>query len=212
MDSRRHQQGIYFGNGSRHASAGVLLAPARRFDRNNPELIDRPDVDLEDVQAELRVLETANRRFGGHYLMIHYADRLVRATGLKELRVLDLGTGVADIPRALIAWGRGRGLVITVTAIDLNPKVLAFARQACRDWPEIALEQHDVLALPFEPNTFDLVTCSLALHHFERDDAVRLMARVREIARVGYVLNDLRRNWFSVLMTEVLARTVIKDE
>lgn len=191
--------------------SNVLLAPARRFDPNNPELIDRPDVRLDDIGAELKTLETANRRLGGHQLVLEHVDRFIRRLNVRELRVLDLGTGIADIPRALVAWSRPRGLRMQVTAIDLNEKVLAFARQSCREWPEIELKRCDMLSLPFDRNSFDLVICSLALHHFERHDAVVLLRAIQEIARTGYIVNDLRRNWFSIALTEVLSRIVIKD-
>jgi ubiquinone/menaquinone biosynthesis C-methylase UbiE len=190
----------------------TLLVPRRRFDPNQPELIDRPDLDLDSLRHELAALEEANRRLGGHHLIVHYLRQMLRRVSLKSITVLDLGTGVADIPRALVAWARARNLSISVTAIDGSPRVLEFARAACRDWPEISLEQHNLLALPHRPNTFDAVICSLALHHFERADAVKILGRVHEIARVSYIVNDLRRNWFSILATPILAGVVMRDE
>ena len=188
----------------------TFSAPPRFFDRNNPELIDRPDCDPDSIRDELEALEKTNRRFGGHELALYYARCLVRDTGLKSLSVLDLGTGLADIPRALVFWARKQGLPINVTAVDLNDKVLGLARQACLDWPEIRLEQHDVLSMPYPANSFDLVMSSMALHHFETADAVRLLQRMQELARAGYVVNDLRRSWLTIWCTQLLARTVIR--
>jgi 2-polyprenyl-3-methyl-5-hydroxy-6-metoxy-1,4-benzoquinol methylase len=188
-----------------------LLAPARLFDPATPEWIDQPGIDPAMVREELQVLEDANRRFGGHGLALYYVKRLVNATKGRPVTILDLGTGAADIPRTIIAWSRQNKLPILVTAIDRNPNVLRVARENCRDWTEIQFEQHDVLALPFEPKRFDIVLCSLALHHFSPVEAVSILRRMQDIARVGYILNDLRRNWLSVLITEVLARTVIQS-
>jgi hypothetical protein len=53
------------------------------------------------------------------------------------------------------------------------------------------------------------VLCSLALHHFSSADAVAVLRRISEIARIGYAVNDLRRNWLSIWFTELLVRTVI---
>jgi SAM-dependent methyltransferase len=188
-----------------------LLAPPRLFDPATPEWIDQPGIDPAMVREELQVLEDANRRFGGHCLALHYANRLVSATEAQPVTILDLGTGAADIPRTIAAWARQGKLPVAITAIDRNPNVLCVAQENCVEWPEINFERHDVLALPYEPKSFDIVLCSLALHHFSPAEAVTILRRMQEIARVGYILNDLRRNWLSVLITEVLARTVIRS-
>jgi ubiquinone/menaquinone biosynthesis C-methylase UbiE len=47
--------------------------------------------------------------------------------------------------------------------------------------------------LPFADNAFDMVTCSLALHHFSRADAVLVLREMDRVGRTGFVVNDLRR-------------------
>lgn len=78
-------------------------------------------------------------------------------------------------------------------------------------WPEIRLEQHDLRALPYAADSCDLVLCSLALHHFTSADAVTILRRMQKIARVSYIVNDLRRNWPAIGMTNLLARTVMRS-
>jgi len=213
MELRNARYAAISQNGpARRGNFTKLLVPRRRFDSSHPELIDRPELDIESLRQELETLEQANRRLGGHQLMVHYVHRLVQRLGLKSLSVLDLGTGVADIPRALVAWARSRNVPIRVTAVDGSARVLEFARAACRDWPEISLEQHNMLTLPYAPGSSDIVICSLALHHFDRADAVRILRGGNEIAKVSFIVNDLRRNWFSILATPVLAGAVMRHE
>jgi len=188
-----------------------LLAPARCFDPNSPELLDRPEVDGALVREELELLENANSRFGGHRLAIEYVQKLLGNLQTSSLSILDLGTGLADVPRAIVAWLRNRKLAVSVTAVDCNPRILALAQEACRDWPEIHFEQHDMRALPYAAGSYDLVLCSLALHHFDSADVVQILRRIQEIARVAYTVNDLRRNWMAIWTTEILARTVIRS-
>jgi SAM-dependent methyltransferase len=188
-----------------------LFAPARCFDPNHRELIDRPGIDPVLLREELQILECMNRRSGGHQLMLQYVQRLLSPTRRASVSILDLGTGIADIPRAIVAWARQRQLPVAITAVDGNPDVLQIARESCRDWPEIRLERHDLLALPYAPDSFDLVLCSLALHHFAAADAVTILQRVQEMSRLGYVVNDLRRNWLAIWSTELLTRTVIRS-
>jgi ubiquinone/menaquinone biosynthesis C-methylase UbiE len=188
-----------------------LFAPPRRFNLDCPELMDRPGISHALLREELQILETANRRWGGHELMLGYVQRFLVAARTKSLTILDLGTGAADIPRAIVAWARQRQLSVTITAVDGNSGILEIAREACRNRPEIRLEQHDLRALPYAADSFDLVLCSLALHHFESADAVAILRRLNELARQGCIVNDLRRNWPAIWTTELLARTVIKS-
>jgi 2-polyprenyl-3-methyl-5-hydroxy-6-metoxy-1,4-benzoquinol methylase len=188
----------------------ALLVPPRHFDPNEPELMDRPDVDKAWLREELETLQKINR-FGGHQLILRYVQQLLGSRKRAELNILDLATGAADIPRAIVAWARGTGTQIRITAVDRNEEVLRSAREWCRDWPEIQLERHDLLELPFGRQSFDIVLCSLALHHFKTDDAVTILQRMNDLARIGYVVNDLQRNWPAIWTAELLARTLFRS-
>jgi 2-polyprenyl-3-methyl-5-hydroxy-6-metoxy-1,4-benzoquinol methylase len=191
-------------------SGSSLFGPRRQFDPNEPELMDRPDVNKAWLREELEILEKLNR-LGGHRLILRYIRRLLDPRKVQPLRVLDLATGAADIPRAIVAWAKRRRMEISVTAVDVNEHVLRSAREWCRDWPEITLERHDLLELPYAPASFDIVLCSLALHHFKTEDAVTVLRRMNEIARVGYIVNDLQRNWPSIWAAELLTRTLMRS-
>lgn len=192
-------------------SVGIsLIAPSRRFDAQRPEMMDQPGVDPELVRDELRALERANRRLGGHRLMLHYIGKLLGAAR-PSLSILDLGTGSADIPRAVVAWARRMRVPVTVVAVDANPVALQTARAACQDWPEIQLEERDLRNLPYDPDSFDLVLCSLALHHFALAEAQAILQRIHTLARVGYIINDLRRNWLAIAIAEFMARALIRN-
>jgi ubiquinone/menaquinone biosynthesis C-methylase UbiE len=195
---------------SRQLSGGSLFAPARQFDPNEPELMDRPDVNKAWLREELEILQKINR-FGAHRLMLRYVSQLLPSKKVDELSVLDLATGAADIPRALVAWVRKNGIKIKVTAVDGNEEVLRSAREWCRDWPEIQLARYNLLDLPHGPKSFDIVLCSLALHHFTSNNAVRILRRMNEIARIGYVVNDLQRSWLTIWTAELLARTIMRS-
>jgi SAM-dependent methyltransferase len=188
------------------------FAPPRHFDPNEPELIDRPGLDRALLHEELRLLEDLNRRLSGYKLVLETVQRLLGPALQKSLSILDLGTGSADIPRAIVAWARKNKIAVTITAVDGNAEILQFAEESSRDWPEINFAQHDLRSLPYAKDSFDLVLCSLALHHFNEADAVAILRRISEIARVGYAVNDLRRNWLSIGFTELLVRTAVRSK
>lgn len=188
-----------------------LFAPRRRFDPGSPELMDRPGMDRALLREELQTLEYFNRHAGGHWLVLQYVKRFAASHPPASLNILDLGTGAADIPRALVAWARQNQRSLTITAVDGNPEMLKFAREAGRDWPEIQFEQHDLRALPYARGSFDLVLCSLTLHHFTTADAVTILHQIHQLARGGYIVNDLRRNWLTLWTTAFFARTLSRS-
>ena len=63
------------------------------------------------------------------------------------------------------------------------------------EFPEITYSQGN--ALTFGERQYDLVHCSLALHHFSDEDAVRLLRRCGELSRRHVLVTDLERSWFT---------------
>ncbi|HET7167858.1 MAG TPA: methyltransferase domain-containing protein [Candidatus Limnocylindrales bacterium] len=163
---------------------------------------ERLDGSLDDPRAlagNLRDLARVNRWLGGLRLSMAGIERL--APGRAPLTVLDVGTGGADIPLALIDLGRATGRDIRVTAIDERPEVLA---AAVRSTPrlsatgELTLHVADGRALPYPDDAFDIAHCSLLVHHLEPAAARIVLAEMGRVARLGVVVNDLirgRRNW-----------------
>jgi SAM-dependent methyltransferase len=185
-----------------------LLVPPRRFDPLVPEIMDRPGNEPKLLRADLCVLEDINRLLGGYRIPLLYLPGFL--TG-KPLTILDLATGAADVPRAIVNWARARQVKVEITAVDGNPEILRIARENVTDWPEIRVEQQDLLALPYPATSFDVVLCSLALHHFSEADAIAILRRVYDIARGGWIINDLRRNWIAIGLSKLMAHTIITN-
>ena len=171
------------------------------------ELIDSPDHPLEDFRQSFRDIRTINRLFGGTAVVLTRLSRLV-GSSREKLTVLDVGTGSADIPRALMQWARERGISIRMTASDANPKVLRFAQADGPEDPDFRFVVCDATALPFENESFDYVLSSLTFHHFDdgmAGDALREMCRV---ARRAVIVNDLRRAYLPAALIWLVTRAL----
>ena len=159
------------------------------------ELLDQPAIDFAELRTSLRDIERLNRWFGGTGAIVNEIQRLVRERGLtRGATVLDIGTGGADIPRALACWGRHHGLPVRIVACDLHPQVAAIAAGLSPDHGAIALLRADALALPVLPGRFDFITCSLMLHHLAEEQVIALLAEVRELPRHALIVCDLERS------------------
>lgn len=76
----------------------------------------------------------------------------------------------------------------SVTAVDSRPLLLAIARRelARRRLTKVVLGEADPEDLPFRDNTFDVVTCAAAVHHF-RTPAAAFAEMARVCALGGHV-------------------------
>jgi ubiquinone/menaquinone biosynthesis C-methylase UbiE len=158
------------------------------------ELLDGPLDDVAALTANLRDLRRINRLTGGATLSIRGVRAALPDGGL----VLDVGCGGADIPMALIAEARRRGVPLMVTATDSRQEVLDAAIVA---WPAIDatpgldLAVADGRRLPYGDATFDVAHTSMVVHHLDRDDAIAFIRELRRVSRLGIVVNDLARSW-----------------
>jgi SAM-dependent methyltransferase len=158
------------------------------------ELLDGPLDDPAALRDNLRDLERANRWLGGAALSAHGIDAL--AGDRETLTVLDVGTGAADIPAALLARAARAGRRLRITGIDSRPEVLAAAlerRPRLRQTSGLELQVGNGRSLPFPDRSFDVAHASLLLHHLDPSAAVVLLREMSRVARRGVVINDLRR-------------------
>ena len=169
-----------------------LLTPLER-DADAVEMMDRP-ASFGELAGALRAITQLNRFFGGRRLTLRHVRRLLAALPADRLvTVLDVGAGAADIPVALARWARRRGRRIRVLALDRDSATLTYARGYAAAYPEITLVQGDALALPVPPGSVDVVISAMTLHHLQPEEAVRYLAEIDTVSRLGWVVNDLVR-------------------
>jgi len=166
----------------------------RFFDPAEPELMDRPQPVSPELEQDLTNLVSLNRRFGSHRLLLRFAKRWFRRGG--SYRVLDLATGAGDLPRVLVEWARRHGVDLQIDAVDFHPSTLAIARARSGTFPEIRWIQGDLRTFS-EGGQYDLVHCSLALHHFSDADAVTVLRQCAALSRRWVLVSDLERGWWT---------------
>lgn len=164
-----------------------------------PELMDDPSCSIGTLRDNLRDLALMNRFLGAHAIVLRYLDRAASLWrrggpgGEDALSVLDVGTGGADVPAAIVAWARRRGVPVRIVGIDRHPGIVRIAASAApRD--RVRVVQADAAALPFRDRSFDVALCTLALHHLTRDERVAFLRRLHAVARLGFLVVDLRRS------------------
>lgn len=168
-----------------------MFTPARRRDS---EILDDPDADAALSLRSLRDVALANRLFGGKRAVLRELDTLLRAYPAgRVVTMLDIGTGLGDIPAAAARLATARGVSLHTIGLERSPVLAAAAGRRCHS----ALTA-DAMRLPFSDASVDVVTCSQVLHHFDGTDADRLLQECTRVARSAVIIGDLRRSWLAV--------------
>ncbi len=168
-----------------------MFTPARQ---RGTETLDNPHADPALALRSLRDVALANRFFGGRRAVLRAVAPLLgpaRAT-TSALTLLDIGTGLGDIPAAAQAMARRAGVVLHTIGLE---RVSPLARAAQRQCAQALAG--DALALPFADRSIDVVTCSQVLHHFDGAEAECLLQECTRVARQRVIIGDLRRSWLA---------------
>jgi SAM-dependent methyltransferase len=184
-----------------------LLPTRRKFDPDLLELMDRPDPSTPELARALTNLQKLNRHFGSYRIIRHFLNRWLKPG--ETVTILDACTGFGDIPRLVVEWARRRGSHVKVLAVDMQPATLEIARRRSVLFPEISYAQADIRS--FEPgDRFDIVLCSLALHHFAWREAVEILQRLSRLSDRAVLISDLVRSVSGILGVYLLTSTLFR--
>ncbi len=180
------------------------------------EILDAGTAGDEEVLRSLRDIERINKFLGGRRLLLNLLSEQLQRTGLRSFSLLDVGTGAGDLLSAVARWCRRQGYPAELVGLDRQLRHLRFADN--HDWipvslVEAGLSRHadggikpplqkpnwlpvcgEAGSLPFLSRTFDFVSASLFLHHFEDKQAVALLRALAQTARHALLVNDLERH------------------
>jgi SAM-dependent methyltransferase len=161
--------------------------------RDTEELLDLGAGTARERAQSLGDLRRVNRWLGGAAASVREFARYIARADLRSATVLDLGTGSADVPRAIQRWGERHHVRVRVLGVDLKLEHLAVAR-GLAGTPTPYLVCADAFHLPFADGAVDVVHSALFLHHFRPPALRSLLAEAARVARGAVIMNDLVRH------------------
>ncbi len=184
--------------------------PDFSFRHSTPEIMDQPGRPFSEIQEALRELHLINSWLGG-YEAVWQGLKSLGILQKSTLHVTDWACGGGEMLREIAKKGRKAGLNLELTGIDINPHMLDYAREICKDFPEINFYRADVFndKLPVE---HDYVLCNLFAHHTNGSEFQELISRMHQSARKGIVLNDLHRHPLAYYSIRLLTMLFSKSE
>tara|TARA_B110000261_G_scaffold141971_1_gene163000 strand:- start:170 stop:892 length:723 start_codon:yes stop_codon:yes gene_type:complete len=159
------------------------------------EIMD--DFTMEGVlfRDTLDKLEIINRFLGGNSVTIKGLKKLLKNQSKnKTITIVDLGCGNGDVLRDVSKFGRKNNYSFKLIGIDANPAAIDYARELSKEYSELSFKTIDILSEDFKKQSYNVVLCTLFLHHLKNEELIPFLKKTTKNATIGVVVNDLHRH------------------
>ncbi len=160
---------------------------------NEKELMDNPAIDSELFIGSLEGLRRVNRATRSPHILWPVVRATAAAISDRPLRVLDVACGGGDNLITLSRWAKRAGIEAQFDGCDLSPLAVAHAREnVATALVDARLFIHDAVRQPL-PDGYDLIMCSLFLHHLSDHDAIQFLRQSAAATKRIVAIHDLVR-------------------
>lgn len=168
-----------------------------------PEIMDDFNLAGEILRDALDKIASINRLLGGNKVTLEGVVQLLKKKQVpdrpkhvktSEITIMDVGCGNGDMLRALADYALRNGLRFKLLGIDANDFTIKHAQQLSANYPNISYSCIDIFEELKQPRIYDVILCTLTLHHFKDEEIITLMRGFKAKSGLGIVVNDLHRS------------------
>ena len=171
---------------------------------NQSEIMDDFDMQGEVLRNALDKIAKINQRLGGNQLTLQGVTSIIEKKSIEEkITIVDVGCGNGDMLRTLADYAENRNLDFELIGIDANQFTLNYAKELSIHYPKIKYRCEDIFDKSFSALHYDIVLCTLTLHHFKDEEIINLLEVFKANAKLGIVINDLHRSSISYRLFQV---------
>lgn len=175
------------------------------------EIMDDFDLKGEELRHTLQDLENVNSWLGGN---------AITKTGIKNLnvskseviKIMDIGCGNGAILRELSIWGSKNGYQFELIGVDANSHAIEIAEELSTDFPNVNFLTMNIFSEDFRNMKFDILLCTLTLHHFKDSQIPELLHQLYEQSNIGVVINDLQRSKLAYILFQAFCAVFVNNE
>ncbi|HEY6142626.1 MAG TPA: methyltransferase domain-containing protein [Flavobacterium sp.] len=176
-----------------------------KYRSDEPEIMDDFAMEGEILRDALDKIAKINKLLGGNQLTLKGVQNLISKINTStEIIIVDVGCGNGDMLRILADYGLKNQLNFKLIGIDANNFTVDYARNLSKNYSNISFQCEDVFNKAFKELKYDIVLCTLTLHHFKKEDVILLMKVFKDNSKVGIVINDLHRSIISYRLFQVV--------
>ena len=188
-----------------HRSAGI-------------EIMDDLDCQGEVVDQTLRELDFINQWLGGNAVTLNGLERLWKNVAKeKQISIVDLGCGSGEMLRLIAHIAIKQGRKVMLTGVDANPTMARYAKEHTTSLTkkclgiEVKFEATNIFSEEFRQRKFDVILCTLFLHHFTEEELIGIFTSLKQQTKLGIIINDIHRHplaYYSIkLLTFLFSRS-----
>lgn len=178
--------------------------------------MDNPSLDDTAHRQALTGLGRVNKwSFAYSAVWRSIRDLGAHSSAARPLTILDIASGGGDLAIRLARSAQRDRVFITVDGCDVSPTAIAYATEkaAAARFSNIAFHLCNALEQPFPQPKYDIVMCSLFLHHLTQEKASQLLQRMKAAANRLVLVDDLRRTnfgyWLAWFGSRILSRCYV---
>jgi 2-polyprenyl-3-methyl-5-hydroxy-6-metoxy-1,4-benzoquinol methylase len=148
-----------------------------------------------------------NQLLGGNNLTLNGVKKLLKkADAAQIITIVDIGCGNGNMLRMLAKYGIKKNINFKLTGIDANAFTIKYAEELSHDYPAIEYKCLDIFTDDFKALKYDIVLCTLTLHHFTNDEILNIITTFNSNATIGIVINDLHRSKISYFLFRIICQ------
>ena len=171
------------------------MALNTKFRTDKPEIMDDFCMGGEILRDALDKIAKINQLLGGNKLTLQGVKELLSTISKsEEIVIVDVGCGNGDMLRNLAELCLKNNYKFRLIGIDANIFTISHAQKLSEKYSNISYSCQDIFNESFKELKYDIVLCTLTLHHFKDEEIIRLLNVFYKNAAVGIVINDLQRS------------------
>lgn len=160
------------------------------------EIMDDLSDDSPSLYRALKELDIINHWLGGNAITLNAVKKVFKADPHKVCQIADLGCGSGEMLLKIAKWCRTQKIKVQLHGFDANLNVISYAKEHCKGYPEISFHVENIFSENFKNRSFDVICCTLFLHHFTQKDLVKLLKQFK-VQSDKTIINDLHRHPFA---------------
>jgi 2-polyprenyl-3-methyl-5-hydroxy-6-metoxy-1,4-benzoquinol methylase len=176
-----------------------------KYRTDEPETMDDFAMEGEILRDALDKIAKINQLLGGNQLTLRGVQKLLGSISkTATISIVDVGCGNGDMLRSLADYGLKNNLDFQLIGIDANNFTVNHAQQLSRNYPNISYQCEDIFDENFAKLKYDIVLCTLTLHHFKDNEIIHLLSVFNANSNIGIVINDLQRSAIAYRLFQAL--------
>lgn len=165
-----------------------------KYRTEEEEIMDDFTLEGKELQDALDKIASINKMLGGNKLTLQGVEKLLSLKPKTIITIVDVGCGNGDMLRTLADFAIKNQLKVNLIGIDANAFTINYAQKLSKNYPMISYQNEDVFSKVFSEINYDIVLCTLTLHHFKNEQIEYLINLFSKQSRIGVVINDLHRS------------------